>query len=99
MEGGFTLKFSQKTILTEKIKESLSSVLPVTGIVLLLLVTIAPIDAPILLSFILGAVLLIFGMGLFTLGAEIAMMPMGEYVGSKVTKSKKLLMIIIVSFL
>lgn len=92
------MKFSQKTILVEKIKESLSSVLPVTGIVLLLLVTIAPIDAPILLSFLLGAVLLIFGMGLFTLGADLAMMPMGEYVGSKITKSKKLWIIVLVSF-
>jgi hypothetical protein len=90
--------FSQKTILTEKIKESLASVLPVTGIVLLLLITIVPIDAPILLSFLLGAVMLIFGMGLFTLGADMSMMPMGEYVGSKITKTKKLWMIIIVSF-
>ncbi len=92
------MKFSQKTILFEKIKESLASVLPVTGIVLLLLVTIAPISSPVLLSFILGAVLLIFGMGLFTLGAEMSMMPMGEYVGSKMTKSKKLWIIILVSF-
>ena len=80
--------FSQKTILTEKIKESLASVLPVTGIVMLLLVTIVPIDAPILLSFLLGAVMLILGMGLFTLGADVAMMPMGEYVGSRVTITK-----------
>lgn len=92
------MKHSQKTILAEKIKESLSSVLPVTAIVLLLLVTIAPIDAPILLSFIIGAVLLVFGMGLFTLGADLAMMPMGEYVGSKMTRSKKLWIIILVSF-
>ncbi len=92
------MKFSQKTILVEKIKESLASVLPVTAIVLILLVTIAPIDAPILLSFLAGAVMLIFGMGLFTLGAEMAMMPMGEYVGSKITKSKKLWIIILVSF-
>ncbi len=92
------LKFSQKTILVEKIKESLTSVLPVTCIVLILLVTIAPIEAPILLSFIVGAVLLIFGMGLFTLGAEMSMMPMGEYVGSKMTKSKKIWLIVLVSF-
>ena len=90
--------FSQKTILTEKIKESLASVLPVTGIVMLLLVTIVPIDAPILLSFLLGAVMLILGMGLFTLGADVAMMPMGEYVGSRVTKTKKLWIVILVSF-
>ena len=93
------MKFSQKTILVEKIKESLASVLPVTGIVLLLLITLTPIDAPHVLSFIVGAVLLIFGMGLFTLGAETAMMPMGEYVGSKITKTKKLWFIILISFL
>lgn len=92
------MKFSQKTILVEKIKESLASVLPVSGIVLLLIVTIAPVDAPILLSFLLGAVLLVFGMGLFTLGAEISMMPMGEYVGSKITKTKKLWLIVLISF-
>ena len=92
------MKFLNKTILSEKIKESLSSVLPVTAIVFLLLITIAPIDAPILLSFLIGAVLLVFGMGLFTLGADLAMMPMGEYVGSKITKSKKLWIIILVSF-
>lgn len=97
-KGECVLKFFPKTILTEKIKESLASVLPVSGIVLLLLATIAPIDAPILVSFLIGAVMLIFGMGLFTLGAEIAMMPMGEYVGSKMTKTKKLWMIILVSF-
>ena len=92
------MKVSQKTILTEKIKEALMSVLPVSGIVLLLLITIAPIDAPILLSFIIGAVMLIFGMALFTLGADIAMMPMGEYVGSRMTKTKNLWMIILISF-
>ena len=90
--------FFQKTILIEKIKESLASVLPVTGIVMLLLVTLVPIDAPILISFLIGAVMLIFGMGLFTLGADMAMMPMGEYVGSKVTKTKKLWIVILVSF-
>ena len=65
---------------------------------MLLLVTLVPIDAPILLSFLLGAVMLILGMGLFTLGADVAMMPMGEYVGSRVTKTKKLWIVILVSF-
>ena len=89
------MKLSSKTVLLEKVKESLASVLPVSAIVMLLLITIAPVGAPILLSFIIGAVLLIVGMGLFTLGAEISMMPMGEYVGSKITKSKKLWLIVI----
>ncbi|MBO5938930.1 MAG: DUF1538 domain-containing protein [Clostridia bacterium] len=92
------MRFLDKTVLTEKIVEALSSVLPVTGIVLLLLVTIAPVSAAMLLSFLIGAVLLIVGMGLFNLGAESAMTPMGEYVGSKMTTSRKLWLIIFVSF-
>ncbi len=91
------MKFLRNTILGPKISESLSSVLPVTGIVLLLMVTIVPVEAQMLLSFLIGAVFLIFGMGLFTLGAETAMTPMGEYVGSKMTKSKNLIIIILVS--
>ncbi len=87
----------KNTILGPKISESLSSVLPVTGIVLLLLVTIVPVPAEMLLAFIIGAVFLIVGMGLFTLGAETAMTPMGQYVGAKITKTKKLPIIIFVS--
>lgn len=68
-----------------KINEALFSVLPITAIVLLMSFTLAP-DMPIgtLLMFLLGAVLLILGMGLFSLGADISMMPMGDGVGSQV---------------
>ena len=92
------MHFLDKTVLMEKITEALSSVLPVTGIVLLLLVTIAPVSAAMLLAFLIGAVLLILGMGLFNLGAETAMTPMGSYVGSKMTSSRKLWLIVLVSF-
>lgn len=91
------MRLLDKTVLKEKISESLTSVLPVTGIVLLLLVTFFPVSAEMLLSFVIGAVLLIVGMGLFNLGAESAMTPMGEYVGSRMTASKKLWIVILVS--
>lgn len=91
------MNFFQKTILVEKIKESLSSVLPVAAIVFLLLVTIAPVSASILIS-ILGTLLLVVGMGFFTLGAQMSMMPMGQYVGSKMTRTKKLWVILLISF-
>ncbi|MBQ8850043.1 MAG: DUF1538 domain-containing protein [Clostridia bacterium] len=61
------------------------------------MLTIVPVDAEMLLAFLIGAVFLIIGMGLFTLGAETAMTPMGEYVGSKITKSRNLFLIIFVS--
>lgn len=86
-----------RTVLKEKIAEALSSVLPVTGIVLLLLLTFVPVSAEMLVAFLIGAVLLIVGMGLFNLGAESAMTPMGEYVGSRMTASKKLWIVVLVS--
>ena len=91
------LKNFKNTILGPKISESLSAVLPVTGIVLLLLATIAPVTSELLLAFLIGAVMLILGMGLFTLGAETAMTPMGQYVGARVTRTRKLWVIILVS--
>ena len=67
-----------RSVLGEKVRESLASVLPITVIVLVLCFTAAPVPVDILLAFLVGAVLLIVGMGLFTLGAESAMTPMGE---------------------
>ena len=88
-----------RTILNEKVKEALASVLPITAIVLILCFTIAPVPTEVLLAFLVGAVLLIVGMGLFTLGADTAMTPIGERVGAHLTKSRKLALIVSVSFL
>jgi len=88
-----------RTVINEKVKEAFSSVLPITAIVLILCFTIVPIESGIFLSFILGALLVILGMGLFTLGADTAMTPIGEYVGTTVMRSKKLWIIIPVCFL
>ena len=87
-----------RTVLSEKIKESLSSVLPVTLIVLALLATFLPVPSSMLLCFIIGAVMMTVGMGFFTLGAETSMTPIGEYTGAKLTRSKSLLLVIVVSF-
>lgn len=75
-----------KKQLLEKLKEALLSVLPVTLIVILLQFFF-PMPTYMLVTFILGAVLLIIGMCLFTLGAETAMMPTAERIGSHLVKS------------
>jgi len=49
--------------------------------------------------FSIGAIMLILGMGLFTLGADMSMMPMGERIGAELTKSRKLLLLVTISFL
>lgn len=84
--------------LTEKLQEALVAVLPILVIVLLLCFSVAPISPSILLCFLIGAVLLILGMMFFTLGAELSMTPMGEKVGTCMTKSKKLTLIVSLSF-
>ena len=48
-----------KTILLEKLREALSSVLPIVLIVLVLCFSIAPIPTATLMTFLIGAVLLI----------------------------------------
>ena len=64
--------------LKEKVDESLRSALPITIIVLLLSVTIAPMPSGTLMLFLFGAVMLIVGIGIFSLGADISMLPMGR---------------------
>lgn len=85
--------------LMEKLKESLAAVLPILGIVLLLCFTIAPIPPSILMAFLIGAVLLVIGMMFFTLGAEMAMTPMGERIGTKLTQTKKLGIVVLLCFI
>lgn len=77
--------------LYEKIKESLISVLPITLIVIILNFTpLINFSIDELVIFVISALLLISGIGLFNLGADMAMTPMGEYIGTSLTKSKKL---------
>ena len=85
--------------LVSKVRESLSSVLPITGIVLLLAFTISPMQVGVLGLFLMGALMLILGMGLFTLGADMAMMPMGTHMGAHLTRRRRLYLMILVSFL
>ena len=77
--------------LKEKTRESMASVLPITAIVLALSITIAPLAPGAMILFLFGAVMLILGMGLFTLGVDISMIPMGESVGMTLSRSKRLI--------
>ena len=85
--------------LKEKISEALSSVLPITVIVLLLSFTLAPMPIGTLLLFLLGAAMLIVGMGFFSLGADMAMMPIGEQMGRKLGGRWKLIAVAVICVL
>lgn len=83
----------------EKMKESAGSVLPMVIIVMILCLTMFPIASDLMLCFLIGALLLIFGMGFFSLGAEISMTPIGNKIGTALTKTKNLPLILAVSFI
>ena len=85
--------------LKEKISESLSAVLPITGIVLMLSVFLIPMELGSVVMFLTGALMLIVGMGFFQLGAEMAMTPIGEGVGMQISKMQKLLTVLLTGFL
>ena len=87
--------------LRAKIVEALISALPITAIVyLMVLLPFFDFDmsAAELITFTVGAVLLIVGIGLFNLGADLAMTPMGAHVGSGLSKQKKLPLLLSVCF-
>ena len=81
-----------------KFKEAFVAVMPVVAILLLLSFSIAPMPTGVLMSFLIGAVLVMVGMMFFTLGAEMAMTPMGEMVGTKMTQSRNVPLIIFLAF-
>ena len=85
--------------LWEKIKEALVSALPVTAIVYILAMTpLFDLSGTELITFTIGAVMLVLGIGLFSLGADLAMTPMGTHVGSGLSKQKKLGLLLTVCF-
>ena len=85
--------------LREKLKESLISVVPVSILVFVLAVTPwVDISRKELAVFAGAALLLILGISLFNLGADMAMTPMGQFIGEGLTKSKKLGILVSVCF-
>lgn len=85
--------------LKEKIKEAFTSVLPITAIVLILSTLFVPISIGTIVMFLAGAALLIIGMGFFSLGADIAMIPIGEETGIQLTRAKKLWITVFICFM
>ena len=91
--------FSYQSKFREKLAETLKAVLPILMIVLILCFTIAPIPPSILMTFLIGAILLIVGMLFFNVGVELSMTPIGERTGSIITRSKKLIIVILITFI
>ena len=87
------------SLIKDKIVESLKSVLPIALIVLGLSITIVPISTGDMFLFLVGVACLVFGMSLFTAGAEMSMQPLGSKIGSTVGGSRKIWLIAFISFI
>ncbi|MBQ8577718.1 MAG: DUF1538 domain-containing protein [Clostridia bacterium] len=86
--------------LLEKLREAMISVLPVAVIVFLLYLSpFTTLSDTELYTFLGSTVVLILGVALFNLGADLAMTPMGEQVGAGLSKSRKMGLLLSVSFI
>lgn len=98
-------KCTVKKVILGKFKESLLSVIPATIIILIVAIFIGvPFYDPgqgnnNLVTFLVSAILLIFGLTLFTLGAENSMLMIAERIGNTITKKKSWKFLVIVGFL
>ena len=86
-------------LLIEKTQESINSILPITIIVAVVCFLFVPISSGLMLAFLLGAVHMVIGMGLFSVGADLAMAKIGSHIGSAMTASRRLSVILLTSFL
>lgn len=87
-----------KNPLLNKMKDSFFSVLPIAIFVFILGITITPISIWDLLRFLFCMGLIMFGIALFSLGAEVSMIPIGQKIGSTVAKSGKMWFILLCAF-
>ena len=82
-----------------KIHEALVSVVPITLIVLAATATpLVTLSQHEMWVFVISAVFLILGIALFNVGADMAMTPMGEHIGEGLTKSRRIGILLAVSF-
>lgn len=86
-------------ILLEKIKEVLLSVLPITLLVVILNFTLVPIDSDMLARFLIGAILVVIGLGIFLFGAHIGVGPIGNLMGNTIAKTNSRYIVSILGFI
>lgn len=86
------------TLIKSKLWESFGSILPIAIIVACLAITLTPMEPGVFLLFVFGVICLIFGLSLFTMGAEMSMQTIGAKIGSYLAKSGKIWLIALVSF-
>jgi len=86
---------NELNVLTEKFREVVFAVLPITIIVLILNFTITPMETDLFIRFIIGVIFIVIGLTIFLLGVDIGITPIGNHMGSKIAKTNKLLIVVL----
>ncbi len=81
-------------ILVEKLKEVLISVIPITLIVVLMSFTLTPMSESMLIKFLIGAVCIIIGLAVFLVGVDLGITPIGNLMGSELSKRGTLIIVL-----
>ncbi len=81
-------------VITEKLKEVLLAVLPITFIVTILNFTVTPLGTDLYARFVVGAILIVAGLTIFLLGVDIGITQIGSLMGSAIAKTNKLAVVI-----
>lgn len=88
----------KKHLFKKQLQESAESVLPIIVIVALLCLICVPAPTDLMLAFLLGSIMVTFGMALFTMGSESSLTAIGSHMGSALTRTRKLWLILGISF-
>jgi hypothetical protein len=83
------------SVVITKFKEVLSSVLPITVMVLILHFTLTPIETPLVIRFLIGAAFIIIGLTIFLIGVDIGITPIGNVMGSGIAKTNKIWWVVV----
>lgn len=81
-------------VLFSKFKEVLFAVLPITVIVVILNYTLTPMETPVFLRFLLGALTIIIGLTIFLVGVDVGITPIGNTMGASIAKSNKIWIVV-----
>ncbi|MBP1757888.1 MAG: hypothetical protein H6Q61_137 [Firmicutes bacterium] len=87
------------SIIFEKLKEAMLSVVSIVLLVLILNFTLTPLEPDQLIRFLLGSLLIVIGLAIFLLGVELGLDKIGQQMGSAIAKSNKVWIVVIVGIL
>lgn len=79
-------------------QEVIVSILPMTVLIVILTILLAPLEMEDMLTFLFGAGIMMIGMTLFLFGADYSMMEVGELVGKYMIKRRSLPILVSLGF-